>query len=218
MAKRYCPKCGGEQFKTILKKGALVSVDEQEQIVLIKEHNKVLGYEKTKMQCANSSCNFSLSFDDLSDEIKKECSVCKKMFSELNDQGVCLICEALESRTDLANASKEELLLKFLKLEQELKLKTSDKIDKKIDDAKSSSKDKESEKNKSEKKTKKAKSKKSEEKLEETEDGLDKEQKDKNENNKDNFLEEGIDGSESLESESSDEVPSFENLDENLFY
>ena len=126
--KNLCPNCGSNAFKAIIKKASAIQIGADGARIL-KEAEK-FNYEV--VECVK--CATKLTNDDLVEKLGVKCSQCGKLTPEEDIvDGICPVCNALKNRTDLANATQEELISKLLQLEKQLNSTEAKKIDKKVE-------------------------------------------------------------------------------------
>ena len=113
MGIKRCPKCGS--VKLLAKKivGTQIEAIENGEFKLISEGKK---YQMEIVGCA--VCKESLTESDLIESVP--CKKCGKYtaLENLNENGECDVCNALASRPELVNMSKEDLIRMMLKLER----------------------------------------------------------------------------------------------------
>lgn len=113
---KLCPHCGSKMFVAAITRGCVVEVtdDANEPFKLLKESSK--GFEIEIAKCAR--CKRDLTLDDLTMGVP--CKECGKIVSpnELNEEGVCEVCVAVKQRSDIANASREDLIKMLLNAEK----------------------------------------------------------------------------------------------------
>lgn len=113
---KLCPHCGSKMFVAAITRGCVVEVtdDANEPFKLLKESSK--GFEIEIAKCAR--CKHDLTLDDLT--VGVPCKECGKIVSpnELNEEGVCEVCVAVKQRSDIANASREDLIKMLLNAEK----------------------------------------------------------------------------------------------------
>lgn len=113
---KLCPYCGSKMFVAAITRGCVVEVidDINEPFKLLKESSK--GFEVEIAKCAR--CKHDLTVDELT--VGVPCKECGKIVSpnELNEDGVCEVCVAVKQRTDIANASREDLIKMLLNAEK----------------------------------------------------------------------------------------------------
>lgn len=128
---KTCPHCGGNVFLASITIPGIVGVFEDEDgnntyDILKKSENK-MGVQIIKC----SKCKELVNEEELVTEVP--CKECGQLVApgDLNEEGICSICEAKKNRPDLVNMSQEELLRKYLELEK-MTNKAAKKIEKKI--------------------------------------------------------------------------------------
>lgn len=113
---KVCPHCGSKMFVAGITRGCVVEVtnNADDPFKLLKESAK--GFEIEIVKCAR--CKTDLTMDDLVMGIA--CKECGKVVSpsELDENGVCDVCVAVKQRSDIANASREELIKMLLNAEK----------------------------------------------------------------------------------------------------
>lgn len=114
---KLCPKCGSKMFIASFVKGCVVEVSEENGIntyKILKESNNPPSFDIIK--CAR--CKEEISEEDL--VIGVACKKCGRVVNatDLNSDGVCNVCEAQEKRSELANASREDLIRMLLEAEK----------------------------------------------------------------------------------------------------
>lgn len=111
-----CPNCGGHMFMaTITRPGIVETTDGDGNFKILKEVGE--KYEINVVKCAR--CKTELSQKDLVTGVT--CSACGKVVnpSDIID-GVCSVCNAIKQRTELANASKEDVIRMLLEAEKKV--------------------------------------------------------------------------------------------------
>ena len=129
---KMCPHCGSKMFAAAITKPCIVEVydDNDNPFKILKEVDKNPEVEIAK--CAR--CKAELTEADL--VMGVACKECNKIVSpgELNADGICDVCEALKQRSELANASKEELIKMLLNAERNAN-PVANKIKEKVSEA-----------------------------------------------------------------------------------
>lgn len=133
--KKICPHCGGTVFMGAITRACIVEVfasdkEGKESFNVSKETKDKYSIDIVK--CIH--CKRDISKDDLVTGIK--CKECGKitLSSDLNQDGICSVCEAKKNRAELANASQDDLIRMLLEAEKKNN-SISEKISKKIDNA-----------------------------------------------------------------------------------
>jgi DNA-directed RNA polymerase subunit RPC12/RpoP len=130
--KKMCPHCGGQMFMTKITRAGLAefSTDPNEPCKILKESKDKFDIEI--VGCAR--CKQNVSFDDLVTGVK--CKECGRVVGpmDINTDGICNVCEAVKQRTELANASREDLIKMLLDAEKKTNPVTA-KIEKQIEKA-----------------------------------------------------------------------------------
>lgn len=129
MAIKKCPHCGSNVFMAKVVRAAKVESLEDGTYKIIQETSK---YDIEVVKC--SDCKVDITEEDLL--VLSPCSKCGTLTTPalLDKKGECDVCKALDTRPDLANASKEDIIRMLLKLESN-NATVTDKIDKKIEKA-----------------------------------------------------------------------------------
>lgn len=138
---KMCPHCGSKMFAAAITKPCIVEVydDNDNPFKILREVDKNPEIEIAK--CAR--CKAELKMTDL--VMGVACKECNRIVSpgELNSEGICDVCEAIKQRSELANASKEELIKMLLNAEKkanpvaakiEKKVQESEEVVQKIED------------------------------------------------------------------------------------
>ena len=129
---KMCPHCGSKMFAAAITRPCIVEVtnDKNNPFKILKEvdNNPEIAIAK----CAR--CRAELTEADLVTGVK--CNECGKIVSpgELTPEGICDVCDAIKKRSELATASKEELIKMLLNAEKNAN-PVAAKIEKKIQDA-----------------------------------------------------------------------------------
>ena len=116
---KVCPHCGSKMFVGAITRGCAVEsiIDENgnPNFKLIKESSGD-KYDLEILKCCR--CKADINKDDLVEGVP--CKECGKVVSpdELNEEGICEVCMAVKQRTELANASKEDLIMMLLDAEK----------------------------------------------------------------------------------------------------
>ena len=130
--KKMCPHCGSQMFmvKTIRAGLAEFTTDPNEPCKILKESKDKFDIEI--VGCAR--CKTSVTEAELVEGVK--CSKCGRIVGpmDINAEGICNVCEAVQQRAELANASKEDLIKMLLDAEKKANPVAS-KIAKQIDKA-----------------------------------------------------------------------------------
>ena len=116
---KICPKCGCSEIVAQVTKTCLISISKDTATgkdvfnVLQEDDNP----ERTKYaHLCCSSCHAQLDIESLGTNTVK----CKKCGNEVpasyvNEEGICYTCIAMDSAPDIANASREDLLMMLIK-------------------------------------------------------------------------------------------------------
>ena len=134
---RKCPKCGGTHFKALIKRGALVDIQDDGTVVILKEGANNFEIVKEGITCANKECNASMTFDELTSKIA--CSSCGDLHEETElVDGKCELCVLKDK---FASSTKEDLFKVILELQHktgaqglkiEQKLENAEVVEKKM--------------------------------------------------------------------------------------
>lgn len=125
---KFCPHCGGSQFKAVIKRPGVITITDEGAKVL-KEVDKI-GFEV--VECLK--CKTKVTNDDLVENVLATCNECSKPVKEEElVNGLCVVCDAKKNRADIANASPEELIARLLELEKQAGAVQATKIEKKIE-------------------------------------------------------------------------------------
>lgn len=113
---KLCPHCGGQMFMATITRACVVEVttDSNEPYKILKEGKDKFDIELLK--CAR--CKESIEESDLVANVK--CKECGRAVSpmDIDENGVCNVCTAIHQRSELANASKEDLIKMLLDAEK----------------------------------------------------------------------------------------------------
>ena len=129
---KLCPKCGGQMFMAAITRACVVGVstDEENPYTILKEGKD--KYDIAIIKCAR--CKESIEEKDL--VIGVHCKECGRITapSDIDSNGICDICNAKSKRSELANASKEDLIKMLLEAEKRTNPVTS-KMEERIETA-----------------------------------------------------------------------------------
>lgn len=127
---KKCPHCGGTTFKAVIRRAGAINLEKDGTASIIKELTK-FSYEV--IECL--TCKKGVRNDMLVD--KTPCAKCGTLTEskDLNEKGLCPVCQALELHPELAKASQQDLIKMLLDVEKKLKANKSAKIDDKIEKA-----------------------------------------------------------------------------------
>lgn len=113
---KLCPKCGGQMFMATITRACVVGVstDETNPYTILKEGKD--KYDIAIIKCAR--CKEDIEEKDL--VIGVHCKECGRITapSDIDENGICDICNAKQKRSELANASKEDLIKMLLEAEK----------------------------------------------------------------------------------------------------
>ena len=116
---KICPKCGCDEIVAQVTKTCLISISND--TATGKDVFKILqeddNPERTKYShlCC-SSCHAQLDIESLGTNTVK-CNKCGNEVpaSYVNEEGICYTCIAMDNAPDIANASREDLLMMLIK-------------------------------------------------------------------------------------------------------
>ena len=134
--KKMCPHCGGTMFMGAITRACIVEVfapdkeGEEESFNVSKETKDKYSIEIVK--CIR--CKRDVSKDKLITGVV--CKECGRPVTpdDLNKDGICSVCEAKKTRSELANASQDDLIRMLLEAEKRSS-SVSEKISKKVEQA-----------------------------------------------------------------------------------
>ena len=134
--KKMCPHCGGTMFMGAITRACIVEVfapdteGEEESFNAPKETKDKYSIEVVK--CIR--CKRHVSKDKLITGVV--CKECGRPVTpdDLNKDGICSVCEAKKTRSELANASQDDLIRMLLEAEKRSS-SVSEKISKKVEQA-----------------------------------------------------------------------------------
>ena len=134
--KKMCPHCGGTMFMGAITRACIVEVfapdkeGEEESFNVSKETKDKYSIEVVK--CIR--CKRDVSKDELITGVV--CKECGRAVTpdDLNKDGICSVCEAKKTRSELANASQDDLIRMLLEAEKRSS-SVSEKISKKVEQA-----------------------------------------------------------------------------------
>ena len=134
--KKMCPHCGGTMFMGAITRACIVEVfapdkeGEEESFNVSKETKDKYSIEVVK--CIR--CKRDVSKDELITGVV--CKECGRAVApdDLNKDGICSVCEAKKTRSELANASQDDLIRMLLEAEKRSS-SVSEKISKKVEKA-----------------------------------------------------------------------------------
>lgn len=113
---KVCPHCGGQMFMAKIIRACVVEVhtDTNETYKILKESKDSFDIEILK--CAR--CKTSITEEDLVASVK--CKECGRLVGpmDINENGICHVCDAIKQRTEIANASREDLIKMLLDAEK----------------------------------------------------------------------------------------------------
>lgn len=134
--KKMCPHCGGTMFMGAITRACIVEVfapdkeGEEESFNVSKETKDKYSIDVVK--CIR--CKRDVSKDELITGVV--CKECGRPVTpdDLNKDGICSVCEAKKTRSELANASQDDLIRMLLEAEKRSS-SVSEKISKKVEQA-----------------------------------------------------------------------------------
>ena len=133
--KKMCPHCGGTMFMGAITRACIVEVfapdkEGEESFNVSKETKDKYSIEVVK--CIR--CKRDVSKDELITGVV--CKECGRAVApdDLNKDGICSVCEAKKTRSELANASQDDLIRMLLEAEKRSS-SVSEKISKKVEQA-----------------------------------------------------------------------------------
>lgn len=113
---KLCPKCGSQMFMATITRACVVamSTDKENPYQILKEGKDKFDIEIVK--CAR--CKEDISEADLVVAVK--CKECGRLVAphDIDENGVCDVCNAMHKRSELANATKEDLIKLLLEAEK----------------------------------------------------------------------------------------------------
>ena len=111
---KVCPHCGSSMFAAKIIRGCIVESNEDGTFKIMKESTN--KYDIEIIKCGR--CKKDITEDDLVTGVT--CKECGKVVnpSEIGEDGICDICKAKKERSELANASTEDLIRMLLKAEK----------------------------------------------------------------------------------------------------
>ena len=129
---KVCPHCGSKMFVgTITRGGAIESIIDENGDASVNVVKESSGdkYELEGLKCCR--CREEITKDDLVEGVV--CKECGKIVGpdEVDENGVCEVCSAMKQRTELANASKEDIIRMLLEAEKKANSVTS-KVEKQL--------------------------------------------------------------------------------------
>lgn len=129
---KVCPHCGSKMFVGTITRGCAIEsiIDENgdASFNVVKESSGD-KYELEVLKCCR--CREEITKDDLVEGVV--CKECGKIVGpdEVDENGVCEVCSAMKQRTELANASKEDIIRMLLEAEKKANSVTS-KVEKQL--------------------------------------------------------------------------------------
>lgn len=113
---KLCPKCGSQMFMATITRACVVamSTDKENPYQILKEGKDKFDIEIVK--CAR--CKEDISETDLVVAVK--CKECGRLVAphDVDENGICDVCNAMHKRSELANATKEDLIKLLLEAEK----------------------------------------------------------------------------------------------------
>lgn len=134
--KKMCPHCGGTLFMGAITRACIVEVfapdkDGDEESYNVSKETKD-KYSIDVVKCIR--CKRDVTKDELITGVT--CKECGRPVapSDLNKDGICSVCEAKKTRSELANASQDDLIRMLLEAEKRSS-SVAEKISKKVEKA-----------------------------------------------------------------------------------
>ena len=119
MGKLMCPHCGNTRLFGMVKTSAEFEIEREngeDKTNELKVSSNPNNRTYEIMFCGK--CKAPLTYEELTEGfICKECGTASP---EVNEEGLCLLCQAKKDRKELFSLTKEELLRRFLSLEKEI--------------------------------------------------------------------------------------------------
>lgn len=116
--KKMCPHCGSQMFMVKIVRAGLAefTTDPNEPCKVLKESKDKFDIEI--VGCAR--CKEAVAETDLVTGVK--CKECGRVVGpmDVNADGICNVCEAVKQRTELASASREDLIKMLLDAEKKV--------------------------------------------------------------------------------------------------
>lgn len=113
---KMCPHCGSQMFMATITRGCLVetTTDPENPYKILREGKDKYDIEIVK--CAR--CKEDIKKEDLVEGVK--CKECGRIVGpmDINSDGICHVCTAIHERSELANASREDLIQMLLNAEK----------------------------------------------------------------------------------------------------
>jgi len=113
---KLCPHCGGKMFMATITRACLVEVstDKENPYKIMKEGKD--KFDIAILKCAR--CREDITEEQLVSAVA--CKECGRLVTpaDVDENGVCDVCNAMKQRTELANASKEDLVKMLLEAEK----------------------------------------------------------------------------------------------------
>lgn len=109
---KVCPHCGGKMFAASITRGCIVEVNSDDTYNILRESKD--KYEVEIIKCAR--CHADITIKDLT--VGVQCTKCGRTVNanDVDENGVCSVCNAYEAEPELANASKEDIVKMLLEL------------------------------------------------------------------------------------------------------
>lgn len=115
---KMCPHCGGQMFMATITRACVVEVttDSDNPYNILREGKD--KYDIEVLKCAR--CKEEVQEENLVTGI--QCKECGRVVGpmDVNENGVCNVCVAIQQRTELANASREDLIKMLLDAEKKV--------------------------------------------------------------------------------------------------
>lgn len=117
--KKMCPHCASTMFAAEITRGCVVEMydgveEGQQNHKILKESNG--SYQLEIVKCVR--CKHELKENELVTGVP--CKECGKVVApvDINEDGMCSVCAAVKQRSELANASREDLIRMLLNAEK----------------------------------------------------------------------------------------------------
>lgn len=113
---KMCPHCGGQMFMATITRACVIeaTTDSDNPYNILREGKD--KYDIEILKCAR--CKEEVQEENLITGV--QCKECGRMVSpaDIDENGVCNVCIAVQKRTELANASREDLIKMLLDAEK----------------------------------------------------------------------------------------------------
>lgn len=115
MAKKICPNCKGSNFKARIIYGGIVNANDDGSYEVVMQGNT---FAVQPCECTGCGAKFE-SEKDLAE--LAICKTCGKQVIDVDENGDCVMCRINKTRPDIAGLTMEQLYLKLLSTEAQLK-------------------------------------------------------------------------------------------------